>query len=203
MVGLESMKNIGGKKKEVMLLTLLLVSIACILYITFIIQPLMHQIGELNSELSETKSSVEEAESAITREPLLRKRAGELRTQLKDYSGRFSIEGELPVLLETLSELAIDTKVKIVSIRPKETPDTESKEIYREVPIAIEAKCGYHRLAAFINRLENSETIFRIDDLFIAADLDSAREHDIKIVLSSFFLKEGQEGQGKEVPDKL
>ena len=203
MAGLEKIKNMGGKEKEVMLLILILISIASILYITFIIQPLMGQIKELSSELSETKSSVEGAESAIAREPLLQKRAGELRTQLKDYSGRFSTEGELPVLLETLSELARDTKVKIVSIRPKESPSTKPREVYREVPIAIEAKCGYHRLAAFINRLENSETIFRIDDLSIAADFDNAREHDVKIILSSFFLKEEREGREKEVPEKL
>ncbi|NQT01475.1 MAG: type 4a pilus biogenesis protein PilO [Planctomycetes bacterium] len=71
-----------------------------------------------------------------------------------------------------------------------EEADGRAGALLKEIPIAIKARCGYHRLGDFISKLESAKRVFAVRDIIIAARPQSPRSHDVQLLVSTFLISE-------------
>ncbi|MBI4437213.1 MAG: type 4a pilus biogenesis protein PilO [Candidatus Omnitrophica bacterium] len=171
----------------------LLGGVFILLLITFFIRlllvPAIGKIGSLNQEIKETKQKVRSTQQGLANMARMKAEIARLRQKAEVLEVRFPSEAELPNLLEHLSEVAEKSNVKIVEISPSKTVEVRSQipqARYRELPIVILARSGYHELGTFINQLENSERLFSVKDISIKADPSNQRLHHVRLTLETF-----------------
>jgi Tfp pilus assembly protein PilO len=95
--------------------------------------------------------------------------------------------------LENLSEMAKDSNIKIVGIVPaisyfKDDKSANKSQIYREIPILITAKSGYHELGHFLNNLENADRFMKVADIDIKSNKTSPKKHDVELMVCTYIL---------------
>ena len=121
----------------------------------------------------------------------LKARIDDLKEKVSQYESRLPTKKEISSILNHLSALASQEDIKITGIRELETIKGEMQEgeqAYSGVPIEINMKSGYHQLGKFINEIENSDRLMKIDDLEIKSTSENLTEHDVKLIISSFVL---------------
>jgi Tfp pilus assembly protein PilO len=113
-------------------------------------------------------------------------------------------EEELPAVIESLSDLAGQSQVKIQTIFPQRTDadgagrkDKEKErgggaglkqpDIYKEVIIQIDALAGFHQLGTFLSRIEQAEKPMRVASLRITQDPKEMKRQRVKLLLQSYF----------------
>ena len=111
-------------------------------------------------------------------------------TRFRDRVSPERLEDIMNSLLEELSEVAIESGVKILSIKPITMPETAADKsgIYRQVPISIEAKCGYHDLGLFIQKLESLDRFMKISDIYLESNKSDAIRHNAKLEITTYTL---------------
>ncbi|MEO0258190.1 MAG: type 4a pilus biogenesis protein PilO [candidate division WOR-3 bacterium] len=86
--------------------------------------------------------------------------------------------------LSQLTGMAITSGVQIYGFRPQ-TP--RQKELYREYPIVMKIKGGYHELGTFISFIANSERIMSIENLGLqrvsGQDIESGQTVDAELTV--------------------
>ena len=89
-----------------------------------------------------------------------------------------------------MSSIAKTSKVKILSITPfaLKAVKAEGKEIeyYKQMPILITAKSGYHQLGRFVSNLEKGGRFVTISDLRIQHDPAFPRMQNIRMELKTY-----------------
>ncbi len=99
----------------------------------------------------------------------------------------FVAPDELPSLLENLSKVALESGVKILSLKTGESEESGNTHRYARVPIHISAVAGTHELGAFLSRLESGQTFFKVLDLKIKAQGPSEpKRHIVDAVLQVY-----------------
>ncbi len=102
-------------------------------------------------------------------------------------------EGELPLLLEAISDMANQNKVRIAQINtPKDTNAKEeliAGEKLLPINITLVLSCTYHSLGAFINSLENAEQFIELKDMKIMRDSRDYFLESVTLTLKSYAKK--------------
>jgi Tfp pilus assembly protein PilO len=123
------------------------------------------------------------------------------RTSIASYDEKIGRYGDLlpteegiPTLLESLSEMARSSGMKIVSIEPVEERDNKALrgQAYQAIPIRMNARAGYHELGKFFSTLENSERFIKIADMRIKTNAASPKKHDVELLVLTYILLEGK-----------
>ena len=112
---------------------------------------------------------------------LIDKNWNEAKAGLKQTENSFVGVNETPLLLENLSKLALDTQVKITSLKPVENMAPEESGYYARLPIKIEALAGTHELGKFMGYLEGGTTFFRIVDLKVSTDPNESKKDIVEM----------------------
>lgn len=175
-----------------------------LVYSLFFLRPTFSSFHNLNAQISKLKSELQRAKADIANIENLRKQSNSMKEKMDYVRLKFPKEAEVPSLLETLSTIAKESQVKIVEIKPEKettlkeaTAKSKSKlspsaeglgKFYSEIPILINANCGYHQLGTFINRLENAGRFMKITDIQIEGNASSPKSHDVKLLVSIFVL---------------
>ena len=110
----------------------------------------------------------------------------EAKRKLSEYEKSFVAMDELPALLENLSKLALDSNVKILSLKTGEPEEAGTSKRYTRVPVRINAVAGTHELGNFLSRLESGVTYFGVEDLKIAAQQTEPRRHQVEMILQVY-----------------
>jgi len=103
---------------------------------------------------------------------------------LTEKEKMFVAPGEIPSLFENLSKLAQNSGLKIISLKPANSPEGDSGN-YQRIPIRISALAGTHELGKFLAELEGGGTFFRVTDLKIVANTSDIRRHSIDLSLEA------------------
>ncbi len=81
---------------------------------------------------------------------------------------------EISSVLDVLSELAKESGVEIVSIRPE---TEEAKDIYIKYPYALSLTAStYHNIGDFISRLESHRDIFSVENINMSSHLSDGEK---------------------------
>ena len=149
-----------SNKKQAMILTIVLLVMALVLYFNILLRPQIGRLTDLLGNTGKLMSDFKLANSDIANIDIFKKKIGENKEKVELYEKQLPVEHEIPRLLEGLSNLAKTANIKIISITPipSSTKDTAGKKkvYYKEIPIRISAKSGYHELGIFLNNLEKT-----------------------------------------------
>ena len=90
--------------------------------------------------------------------------------------------------------MAKSANTKIVGIMPVTGKEekAEKNQIYKEIPILISAKSGYHELGRFLNSLENSDRFMKVGDMHIRANPATPKKHDVELLVLTYILLKGR-----------
>ncbi len=186
--------RLGKTKKETLAFIIIGVILFIFLYFQIFLKSALSELFVLNPEIRKLTIDIKSTKEDLRHEGTLKKRLKDMEGRVDIYEKKLPIEHEIPMLLESLSRMAKDSYVKILgitpvsaSIRGKQKQTKESK-VYREIPIMIRAKSGYHELVAFINRLENADRFMELSDIKIKSNKSDFRRHDIELTVSTYVL---------------
>ncbi|MBU4343066.1 MAG: type 4a pilus biogenesis protein PilO [Candidatus Omnitrophica bacterium] len=161
-------------------------------YFNLLLAPQFRGFIAKNRGFFAVKRSVRAAERLIANKEGIKRQYEELENQAEYLEKSLPAQDEVSSLLGDFSDIAESSGVKILKIKPIEMRDDELGEagIYREFPILIEARAGYHQCGAFINKLENMERFISIDDISISGRPQDPLHHDIKLRVRTYVAKE-------------
>jgi len=183
-------------KKKILLIYASATLVVFIGYFSLFLRPSVAKLTGVIPEIRERKVAIKSVQDDLLYEGMLNKRLKVLQEKLAGYEKRLSREKELPMLLENLSLMAKESRVRILGITPHVTrlkvqKDTgEEKSVYQEVPIAISAQSGYHELGSFINRLENHQRYMQVSHMKIESGQADPERHEIKFVVYAYTFKQ-------------
>lgn len=108
--------------------------------------------------------------------------------KFNSYKGIINTK-EISSVLKTLSNLAQDLKINIISLKPL-TEETRSAYVKYPFKLAVEA-ADYHSIARFIAKLENSADIYIIDNISLSKRQaqDKTGKLNAEIRLSTILIK--------------
>ena len=141
------------------------------------------QIQRLQRDLTQTRQRM--AHLKASEEELSR-----LAAQYELPSVTLAPEEQLPELLERIAQLAHASHVHLLAVKPKADFDrlNPGASGYLELPVTVEASAGYHQVGAFLDALERSESLVRVQELKIQANESDLWNHDVAIVLQTYLV---------------
>ncbi len=138
--------------------------------------PTLSSLGVELSDLKEDKKN----------QLMIQKKWEEVRNELADKEKGFEVSDQLPALLENLSKLAVESGVRITSLKPIEVPVSSSKKLYFSVPVQIHATATTHELGNFLSKLETGVSFFKITNLKIASTTTDLRRHSAEMLVETY-----------------
>ena len=145
-------------------------SIFIILLIWSIFSSLLPQIMviiENNSEIENNRFRIEQAENWGSVVGHLKTENKKLKTLLQDIYIKAPQNDELSQIMSLLSDAAKKTDVNYSTINPQ---DVKIFNGYRVVPIILELNCSYHDFAKFLNFIETSKNVIKVEQFNIKTD---------------------------------
>ena len=165
-------------------------AVIVVLYLTFILVPKFGQLSKASRVVNDLNNKINQLNTMVKRQTQMKDRLTKLRKEYAEYSKKLPQEKEIPEFLEGISSIAKKARVRIVSITPSELRAVESKgkviQYYREMPILITAKSGYHQLGKFVSDLEQGGRFMTISNLRIQYDSNFPRMHNERIKLLTY-----------------
>jgi type IV pilus assembly protein PilO len=166
--------------------------IVSVLYLYFVFMPQVSRAVILLVKVSRIKADLISAKSTSTDLEGLKKKLAEYNDKVEWYEKKLPAEQEIPNLLENLSDMAKGANIKITSIMPvlaTAQNNTQAQgRIYREIPIRITAKSGYHELGRFLSNLENSDRFMKVTNIVIRSNKAMPKQHDVELTVSTYIL---------------
>lgn len=106
-------------------------------------------------------------------------------------------EEKMEEWLSQLTGMAITSGIQIYGFKPQ--PPTQ-KELYREYPIMMKIRGGYHELGTFISFIANSERIMSIENLQLqrvsGQDIESGQTVDAELTILCYVYTPAQVASG-------
>lgn len=150
-----------------------------------LLHPTIDTFMRVSPALSEARVRLDGLRDDRKNAELIERKWTQMRERLDTTEKRFIAPGEIPRLLENLSQLAQESNVKILTLRPVDVADPEPGP-YVKIPIRISALAGTHELGAFLARLEGAQTFFRVTDLKIKEYPPDPHRHSVDLRLEGY-----------------
>ncbi len=185
--------DLKNKQTQILLLIVLVSFMAAAAYLYFVFVPQAVSVFKLSGNVGKMKSELKSARLVIAGTDKLENDLQEHSEKVESYEKKLPAEQEIPTLLENLSKMAKDSDIKIVGIVPamssfKDNKPVRNSLIYREIPILITAKSGYHELGHFLDNLENADRFMKVADISIKANKTSPKKHDVELMICTYIL---------------
>lgn len=168
-------------------------------YYAYLFTPMLRQMSQLGQEIQNSQRQLQFIEQIIVQGPQLKRDLTQLEDRVAQLRQTLPSVQEMPAALERLSDLARQTGVKIQTIVPERTdapslpaagagkPAGKGPELYRGVPIQIDALAGFYQLENFLTQLESNHQPLRLQSLRISENPKELRRHTIKLVVIGYF----------------
>jgi type IV pilus assembly protein PilO len=120
----------------------------------------------------------------------LKKKFDEYDSKIEVYEKKLPAQQEIPDLLESLSKMARNADISIVGITPVPSKLQKDRkgQVYKEIPILITAKSGYHELGRFLSNMENTDRFMKVVDIKIRANAAAPKRHDVELMVYTYVL---------------
>ena len=162
-----------------------------LLDVVFLVMPQISGIADVNDQIKKFSEDTRQVLVDKQRINQLKANLQKARNQLNALSLKVRPLQEVPAILSTISNSARKYGVKIDQLTPEKdhqealTSDADGK--YYALPIVVKARCGYHMIGRFLNKLENEDLYFIMQDFIIQNDADDPNTHlfslTIKVIL--------------------
>lgn len=158
--------------------------------ILFIFMPQIRAFRNAGSEIAQMKQKISMGERELMDIEKLRENLQKITSEILLEEQSFTSEDDFELLIEEISKTASDSGVKIIQIRPVRDKEEKSlrkgdTEVLIKSPIQIQAVSNYHSLGKFINKLEEADKFFRIEELEINADSSDYKKSNVSMTAVS------------------
>ena len=153
-----------------------------------LMRPQLNALNKINPKIKTLAGDIKTTKENIQKIDYYKNEVERLKEKVADVSQRVRSKDEMSLILEEISQIANQSKVKIDQIAPK-ADDLKmlvenNKKDYFSLAISIEAKSGYHNLGRFLNHIENSDIFFSIFALNISPT-DDPTTHSAKMTINA------------------
>jgi len=182
--------KLAKTKREKALLSVFLIILIAGGYFHVFLRPAIRELVTLIPKVTTLKNDLQDARFLVNQKGAIVAQNKKLLLMMDGYRKIFPRRQEIQKILEELSNIANDSDVKIIGIKPlsgKEL-DAKSADIYKEIPIEIIASSGYHKLGEFLQRLETGERFIMIKDFKISSNPHSAKRQNAQLIASTYVL---------------
>jgi type IV pilus assembly protein PilO len=183
------------KDQKKMVIVVALVTITALFaYFRLLFMPQVSGLINAVARVNKLKIELKNAEADIAKIDQMRAVIASYDKKIGRYGDLLPTEESVPALLQSLSDMARGSSMKIVSITPVEGKGGNPRrgQAYQTIPIAITARAGYHELGKFLSTLESSERFMKIADIRMRSNNTSPKKHDIEIMVLTYILLEGK-----------
>lgn len=149
-----------------------------------LVRPVIHVFTKTTPELSAQKAKLKQIREDLGKKEVLESQRKTALEKVDQAEKRFIPQNELPSLLEQLSKLAQNSKVRIMSLKPSDTSDAGME--YLRVPIQISAVGGTHEFGRFLSQLEKGAIFFKVLDVQIIGGMGEDRRHRAEILIETY-----------------
>ena len=175
---------------QIMVFIALASLLALIIYFYFLLIPQVTWLADILGRTGKVMSDLKSGQALIAKKDEFRENIESYREKVESYEKRLPAEQEIPSLLENLSGMAKGSNVKIigitpVTVSPKEKAAQKGK-IYKEIPILINAKSGYHELGTFLSNMEDAGRFMKVVDIEIKTNHSSPKKHDVELIVCTY-----------------
>ena len=164
--------------------------------LSLLVMPQTVGIGNVFDKINTLSSDTQEVITDKQRISQLRKNDQDLRLQLKALNNRVRNIQDVPIILGMISSIANDNNVKIDQLLPEKPVQIAIKGIknsqYYAVPIMIKARCGYHMFGRFMNKLENDDFYFIVNDMIIQNGDKDTNVHLFSMTINLILMDRGR-----------
>lgn len=168
------------------------------MYAALIVGPLTREAAQAGGQVRAAREQLRVLELATVNETALREQHRQLQETVASLRKLLPAEGELPQVIELLSDLAGRSQVKIQTIFPQRTPEASRilvplehtkavAEVSKEVFIQVDAVAGYHQLGAFLSLVETGDKPMQVSSLQLVTDPKEPRRLQVKLVFQAYF----------------
>ncbi len=183
---LEDFLSRRGPKEKVIALTA-----AALLFLfadfTFLARPMFRTLMEAAPKLSSLGKELERLKADDKDKDAIRLRWQESKKRLAEEEARFVSAGEVSALLESLSQQAFDSGIKITSLRPLEVSQSSlSRPRYQPLSVQMNALAGTHEFGSFLAGLETAGIFFKVTDLKITENPADERRHLVELKMEIY-----------------
>ncbi len=190
-IDMASIIKLGKEKTQIYILCSFVVVVVLVSYFYFFLKPRINTLRKVLPKVAALSKENKQADELIDNVDNLKAGIAQLKEGMSQYETRLPTQKEISSILNNLSALASRENIKITEIKELKTirgETGEGEQAYSGVPIEIDMKSGYHQLGKFINQIENSDRLMKIDDLEINSAPESLTEHNVRLIVSSFVL---------------
>ena len=194
------MTNLLNKLNELKLdnKKIFLIALACllILYVdfAFMMKLQLQGIRTLTPKIIKLKKDVDNLAKDLSWMQDLERKASKDKKQIVALKTKEIIsEDKLLLLLQEVSDLANESRVKLIQINTSKDTKVQEEVIAGErllpIIITLDLTCGYHFLGSFINALENAGHFIDLQDMKIVRDPHNYLLQKVNLVLRTYVKK--------------
>jgi len=191
------MTRIKLSKRELVLVSILAVSLLAYLYLNFLLFPGYTKISELTSELQQKKAIAADKEAAVKKLAQLDSLLKDEQLQLEDMEKKIPCNVRLPELIVNIDGKVKEIGMDIQSISIGDV-DQANKD-YGIIPINVAMEGNFDGVMDFIKYIEDTEREYIIDS-FELSPVKRALPMSFSISMRTFVLKDSQNSISPE-PD--
>lgn len=152
-------ENLPQNQKKLLLILPPVLIIALFVYL--FIMPDWEEHGTLTKEFDNQTKHLEELKKDTAKLPGLKAENEQIRAKLLDLQQKLPEEREVSGLLKQVSDLTIESGLKIGLWRPKEKNLHSSNEVY-EIPVDVDMRGSYHNAGQLFSSISGLQRIVNI-----------------------------------------
>lgn len=159
-------------------------------WFNFLILPQQRKLAEIRPQVQNLKGQIAQVRQGLAQLPTMESQMSQLSIEFKLPEVVPAAEQQLPELLESITQVARQSQVRLVAAKPKSDISKLSpgSSGYLELPIFIIVSGGYHQIGAFLDRLERSESMLRVREMGIVGDQEDLYHHKGFILFQAYLL---------------
>lgn len=147
----------------------------------------------LTPQIGILQQDIQQAQENISKTSVYQAENKKLQEDYGKSNFRIISKEEIPLLLEGISKLANQNRIKIDQMMPvkgsREELLSNNDGKFYAVPILVEARGGYHQIGRFVDQLEKDNIFKSISVLSIAGNAADPANHTLKLTIKTVTLE--------------
>lgn len=184
--------NIQLDKQKKTLIAIFLVLIAYV-DITYILKAQIAASNTLNPKIIRLENDLKHLNRGLENMRIAKGKQGLVAAKPVFKPSKILSEGQIPVLLQDISDEANRLGIKIEQIRPSREAQTAKSALpgdkFTPFLINLDLICDYHNLGKFINGLENSDVFMGVQEFKISTRLPDYLKQKAVLVIKTYVVK--------------
>lgn len=174
------------KEKKHLIKPLGIIALILVLDFTIVLRSQIVSLVQTASKAGQLKKDIAKAKKDIAGGGLL-KHSDKIKSDIFTEEKKIVPEQEIPLFLSEISQIAKDSNVKLMQIKPAKLGKEEAKDIegrmYFRLSIDLDLISAYHPLGVFINKMETAERYVKVVNFNITSVKEAPFEYPVKMVI--------------------